>query len=215
MDLSPKRPRRLLSGQLEPTLWRLFVRLSGSLAGSIAGGGVFCGAGGLGAKASNQPLSLGLSFRGRRPSGAATVEAAFGRARAWGAPQRQLHVCARLNVALRIKARHRPRIGPESRRIEAFGMVWRWFFRVSARFQDVLRFLKVVGLLENTQILEDQHRPLVEVMAGSEGDPVNNLLGPLGGGLSQEVVEEEIISEDPSFSPQNSRKVVQNAMKTS
>ena len=58
----------------------------------------------------------------------------------------------------------------------------------------MLRFLKVVGLLENTQICED--RPLVEVMAGSEGDPVNNLLGPLGTGLSQEAVEEEILSED-------------------
>lgn len=160
--------------ELEPVMWNIFVDLSGDplakeAVGTIPGGGIFAGGGGLGANPSNQvPRLRGPEKRQRQLSQedlASSCPAKAVRCGDWAAPSRQLHVAARLNVGVRIK--------------------------------DVLRFLEMLGFLDDTQILKDQSRPLCEVLSGSEGDPVNNLLGPVGSGLSQEEpVEEEIVSED-------------------
>jgi len=157
--------------ELEPTMWNIFVELSGDpeakeAINTIPGGGVFAGAGGLGANPSNQVPRLKGDKRQpppQEPLSSCPPEAV--RCGDWAAPSRRLHVAARLNVGVRIK--------------------------------DVLRFLELLGLLDDTQILKDQSRPLAEVLSGSEGDPVNNLLGPVGSGLAQEEpVEEENVSED-------------------
>jgi len=159
--------------ELEPIMWNIFVELSGDplakeAVGTIPGGGIFAGAGGLGANPSNQvPRLRGPEKRQKQSSQELSSSCPRKAVRCgdWAAPSRRLHVAARLNVGVRIK--------------------------------DVLRFLEFLGLLDQTQILKDQSRPLSEVLSGSEGDPVNNLLGPVGSGLSQEEpVEEEIVSED-------------------
>lgn len=167
--------------ELEPVMWKIFVELSGDVSakeavdGAVRGGGIFSGAGGLGANPSNQVPPV---HGGKKPKEAFSQAAEdlkeellagcpHGAVRVgdWAAASRKLHVLARLNVGARIK--------------------------------DVLRFLECLGLLENTQLLNDQSRPLVEVLSGAEGDAVNNLLGPIGSGLAQEEpVEEENVSED-------------------
>lgn len=161
--------------ELEPMLWKIFVELSGDAgaaeaARSIGGGGIFSGAGGLGANPSNakapevvkHPTSQASQATGANRESEPSSARLQARLRSWGSPLRELHVRARLTVSLRVK--------------------------------DVLRFLHGLGFLQNT-MTKEQHRPLTEVLSGSEGDAVNNLLNPLGSGLSQEEPPEE---ENPS-----------------
>eukprot|EP00439_Symbiodinium_sp_Y106_P007655 s5214_g1.t1 len=158
--------------ELEPMLWKIFVELSGDAfateaAKSIGGGGIFSGAGGLGANPSNAKAPEAAKHPTSQTTGPSEAESGWAchcqaRLRSWGSPLRELHVRARLTVSLRVK--------------------------------DVLRFLHALGFLQNT-LIKEQHRPLTEVLSGSEGDAVNNLLNPLGSGLSQEEPPEE---ENPS-----------------
>ncbi|CAJ1378162.1 unnamed protein product [Effrenium voratum] len=164
--------------ELEPAIWKTFVELSGDPLAEEAADAIPGGG-----------IFAGSCGLGANPSNEASAVSppSHSRTSASGADHFKAEsICANGWAA-------------PSRQLHVLARL-----NVGVRIKDVLRFLDSLGFLRNTQLLKEQNRPLLEVLSGSEGDSVNNLLGPIGSGLSQEPVEEENQSEDDEGSGGNS-----------
>eukprot|EP00931_Biecheleriopsis_adriatica_P026363 TRINITY_DN16053_c1_g1_i1.p1 TRINITY_DN16053_c1_g1~~TRINITY_DN16053_c1_g1_i1.p1 ORF type:complete len:1165 (-),score=300.95 TRINITY_DN16053_c1_g1_i1:47-3541(-) len=206
--------------EVEPLVWKIFVALSGDDAAqqavtSVPGGGIFQGAGGLGAKACNlaEDVPAAVAEGAALPSeGAPAAPARVGKGskdspgdsetvdpKASDAPQQVAQEMEQeaSDSAAPFK-RHSRCIrygdwGSPCRKLHVMARL-----NATLRVKDVLKLLDSIGLMRRLPPSKElQQIPLSEVLAGSTGDSISNLLCPLGTGLlAEELAEEDNQSED-------------------